>query len=81
MEQLELVHLFNKYVPNCNKVQISPAQILSIMVANIIISPTPLYRVENWLHDMLDGMCEEHIEAAKYNDDRLARNLDLLFDA
>jgi len=81
MEQLELVHLFNKYVPNCNKAQISPAQILSIMVANIIISPSPLYRVENWLHDMLDGMCEEHIEAAKYNDDRLARNLDLLFDA
>jgi len=81
MEQLELVRLFNKYVPNSNGAEISPAQILSIMVANIIISPTPLYRVESWLHDSLDGLGEERIEAAKYNDDRLGRSLDLLFDA
>jgi len=81
MEQLQLVHLFNKYVPYSTKAEISPAQVLSTMVANIIISPSPLYQVENWLHDMLDGMCEEHTNAAKYNDDRLSRNLDLLFAA
>jgi len=81
MEQMELVRLFGKYVPNSNEAEVSPAQVLSIMVANIIISPTPLYRVQSWLHDFLDGMGEEHVQAAKYNDDRLGRNLDLLFDA
>jgi transposase len=40
-----------------------------------------LYRVEDWLHDYLDGIAEGCSEAAKYNDDRLGRCLDLLFEA
>ncbi len=80
MEELELARLFDKYVPNTNGADIDPAQVLCMMVMNIMVSAKPLYRVEDWLHDYLDGVTEGHFEAAKYNDDRLGRNLDLLFD-
>jgi transposase len=81
MERLGLAPLFNKYVPNSNDADIPPSQVLCTMVMNIMVSATPLYRVEEWLHDYLDGIAEERVDAAKYNDDRLARCLDLLFDA
>ncbi|MCP4285230.1 MAG: DUF4277 domain-containing protein [Gammaproteobacteria bacterium] len=81
MQRLGLVQLFNKYVPNSNGAEIAPAQVLCMMVMNIMVSAKPLYRVEQWLHDYLDGLTEEPIDSAKYNDDRLRRNLDLLFDA
>ena len=80
MDELGLVRLFHKYVPN-NGMAIAPAQVLSMMVMNIMVSAKPLYRVEDWLHDYLDGVTEGRFEAAKYNDDRLGRNLDLVFDA
>jgi transposase len=80
MDELGLVRLFDKYVPN-NGMDIAPAQVLSMMVMNIMVSAKPLYRVEDWLHDYLDGVTEGRFEAAKYNDDRLGRNLDLVFHA
>ncbi|MEA2079336.1 MAG: IS1634 family transposase [Pseudomonadota bacterium] len=79
MDELGLVQLFAKYVPNTS-MEIAPAQVLSMMVMNIMVSATPLYRMEDWLHDYLDGVTEGRFEAAKYNDDRLGRNLDILFD-
>ncbi len=81
MEELGLARLFDKYVPNSNGADIDPAQVLCLMVMNIMVSAKPLYRVEDWLHDYLDGVTEERLEAAKYNDDRLRRNLDLVFAA
>jgi transposase len=81
MERLGLAQLFNKYVPNSNGADIPPSQVLCMMVMNIMVSAKPLYRIEEWLHKYLDGMAEERVDAAKYNDDRLARCLDLLFDA
>jgi len=81
MERLGLVQLFDKYVPNSNEADIPPSQVLCMMVMNIMVSATPLYRLEDWLHDYVDGLAEKRVEAAKYNDDRLARCLELLFDA
>lgn len=81
MEQLGLAQLFNKYVPNRNGMDIAPSQVLCTMVMNIMVSATPLYRLEDWLHGYLDGVGEGRIDAAKYNDDRLARCLDLAFSA
>jgi len=81
MDRLGLVQLFDKYVPNSHGADIPPSQVLCTMVMNIMVSATPLYRVEDWLHDYLDGIAEQRIDAAKYNDDRLGRGLDLLFDA
>jgi transposase len=81
MQELGLARIFDKYVPKPAGVEIAPAQVLSLMTMNLMVSAKPLYRVEDWLHDYLDGVTEERIEAAKYNDDRLGRTLDLLFDA
>ena len=66
MEQLGLAQLFDKFVPNSNGAEIAPAQVLSLLVMNIMVSAKPLYRVEEWLHDYLDGMTEQRVEAAKY---------------
>jgi len=81
MEALGLAQVFDKYVPNRNGMEIDPSQVLCLMVMNIMVSAKPLYRVEDWLEDYLDGVTERRFEAAKYNDDRLGRNLDLLFEA
>ena len=81
MEQLGLARLCDKFVPNSTGAEVAPAQVLCLLVMNIMVSAKPLYRVEEWLHDYFDGVTEERVEAAKYNDDRLGRNLDLLFAA
>jgi transposase len=80
MDALDLSGLFDKYVPN-NGMELAPAQVLCMMVMNIMVSAKPLYRMEDWLHDHLDGITEIRCEASKYNDDRPGRNLDQLFDA
>ena len=80
MDQLNLYKLFDKYVPNSGA-DVKPAQVLCMMVLNIVNARKPLYRIEEWLENYLDGVTEDRIEAAKYNDDRLARTLDRLFDA
>jgi len=80
MDQLNLYKLFDKYVPN-NGADVEPAQVLCMMVLNIVNARKPLYRIEEWLENYLDGVTEERIEATKYNDDRLARTLDRLFEA
>ena len=41
----------------------------------------PLYRVEQWAADYMDGLSEYGFNASIYNDDQLARKLDLLFKA
>jgi len=81
MKELNLPLMFDKYVPNSNGSEIDPSQVLCMMIANIMTASNPLYRVEDWLHDFTDGLSEEHIESAKYNDDRLGRCLDYLFNA
>ena len=81
IEELELPRLFDKYVPNNNGAEIPPSQVLCMMIMNIMAASRPLYRVEDWLHDYMDGITEKHVDAAKYNDDRLGRNLNYLFDA
>lgn len=81
MDALGLARLFDKFVPNKNGAEIAPAQVLCLLVMNIMVSSKPLYRVEDWLSDYLDGITEDAVEAAKYNDDRLGRSLDHLFAA
>ena len=52
-----------------------------MLITNIIIAPRPLYLVDEWLADYSDPKGEEVLIASKYNDDRLARALDKLFEA
>jgi transposase len=81
MEELSLYGLFDKYVPNVSGCEMAPAQVLCMMVLNLVNAAKPLYQVEEWLEGYLDGVTETRIEAHKYNDDRLARTLDKLFEA
>ena len=79
IKELGLHDLFDKYVPNNRNFEIKPAQVLCMMIMNILVSAKPLYKVDEWLLDYLDGKAEHIDNAAKYNDDRLARCLDELF--
>ena len=81
MEELDLYRLFQKYIPKPQSSPMEPAQVLSMMVINIICAEKPLYKVEEWLYDYMDGLGEDPINANRYNDDQLARNNDRLFHA
>lgn len=81
LTELRLHDLFDKHVPNNKAFQIKPAQVLCMMIMNIVVAAKPLYKVDEWLLDYLDGKAEHIDNAAKYNDDRLARCLDELFYA
>jgi len=79
MEQLSLKQLFEKYIPKTHKMDVAPADALSMLVFNIINSPNPLYKIAEWATDYLDGIGEKTCAAQKYNDDCLGRNLDRLY--
>ena len=79
MDQLRLRQLFEKYIPKAPKMEVDPADALSMLVFNIINASNPLYKVSEWATDYLDGIAEKPQEAAKYNDDCLGRNLDRLY--
>lgn len=78
--ELNLYEIFNKHIPQKNNEDMAPAQVLCMMVMNVICASRPLYRFSEWLADYLDGMAEEQTNASKYNDDRLGRCLDKLFE-
>jgi transposase len=79
--ELRLHELFDQYIPNDRGFEIKPAQVLCMMVMNIVVAVKPLYKVDDWLIEYLDGKAENMENAGKYNDDRLGRCLDVLFDA
>jgi len=81
MDQLGIYDLFAKYVQNPTRSPVDSAQILSIMVANIVCASRPLYKVEQWAADYMDGLSEYAFNASIYNDDQLAKKLSLLFKA
>ena len=75
MDQLGIYDLFAKYVRNPMRSPVDSAQILSIMVANIVCASRPLYKIEQWASDYMDGLSEYNFNASIYNDDQLARKL------
>ncbi len=70
---------FDRLMPQKSNEDMSPAQVLCMMVMNIICASRPLYRFSEWLSGYSDGMAEKEVNASKYNDDRLGRCLDKLF--
>ena len=81
MDQLDLFNLFKKYVPAAPDCLADHAESLSVITANIICDNKPLYKVKEWLARYSDGFVDNPVEAALFNDDRLARSLSALFDA
>ena len=80
-KSLELYNIFDKHIPKYHNATIAPAEILCMMIANIISSPSPLYQVHEWVASRSDGLTEKGVNAAQYNDDQLGRCLDKLFIA
>jgi hypothetical protein len=68
VSELGLYELFDEFVPNDNNCEIAPAQVLCIMVINIVVSPKPLYKIEEWLQEYMDGKSESDENSSKYND-------------
>ncbi len=81
ISELGLYELFDEFVPNENNCEIAPAQVLCMMVMNIVVSAKPLYKIEEWLQEYMDGMSESDENSSKYNDDRFGRTLECLFRA
>ena len=44
IEELKLAQIFDKYIPNTNGAEIPAAQVLSVMVMNVVTASKPLYR-------------------------------------
>ena len=51
------------------------------MVANIVCASQPLYKVEQWAADYMDGLSEYDLNTSVYNDDQLDENIDRFFKA
>jgi len=81
IDELNLYSIFNKHMPKAPNAMVEPAQILCTLVMNIICSSSPLYKVEEWVAEYIDGMTEDTINATLYNDDRLGRTTDILYES
>ncbi len=81
MDEMGMYEIFDRYIPNSPGCDVKPAQVLCTMITNILVDSTPLYRVNEWLGEYMDGKTESLDLANKYNDDRLGRTSDALYRA
>ena len=81
MDSFDLYNVLNKYVPSSSKCLMKHAEGLCVLVENIICCSKPLYKIEEWISRYSDGFVPTPLNAAAYNDDRLARDLSALFQA
>ena len=64
------------------KPELPPARTLRVMISNVIVSRLPLYAVPQWLARFVpEHFGLEEGQERLFNDDRIGRTLDLLFDA
>jgi len=56
-------------------------KVLTVLISNILLSSSPLYKIPEWLKDYSDGIGEFGIEGNKYNDKRVGRALDELYES
>lgn len=65
------------------KVKDSPilSECLCVLIQNIVVSPKPLYQIQEWLKSYADGQGEFGYESNQFTDDRLGQALDKLYKA
>lgn len=82
MDELDLHTLFKQHVPCSRQAQVEPAELICMLIANITISAKPLYKVDRWAKDYVDGIFVGDMDNANlFNDDRLGWALDKLFES
>lgn len=85
LEELDLGAILERHLPPKRlgrPEELSTAKTLEVMIANVLLSRSPLYAVPGWL----DGLVVEHFgiepwQRRLFNDDRLGRALERLFEA
>lgn len=80
IEALNMMNVFDKYIP---KVKGAPvlSECLCVLIQNIVVSPKPLYQIQEWLKSYADGQGEFGYASNKFTDDRLGEALDELYKA
>lgn len=83
IEELEVVKTFESHLEPvaAKNVDIPYSEVLALLIANIVTATKPLYEVQEWLANYIDGRGEDINKASKLNDDRLGRALDTLYKA
>jgi len=81
MDQLGIHQLFKDSIPSFVQAKTHPADGLCVLIVNLISADNPLYKVDEWVSDHLDGLHSEPEKGAKFNDDFLGGCLEKLFKA
>lgn len=85
VERLELDQLLESYVPRRRlgrEPKISTGRVISVLIANILVSRRPLYALRDWMQGYVpDPFHLEKDEVNLLNDDRIGRALDHLYEA
>ena len=75
LESLRVQEIINRYCPT--KSEVDHGTVAMVLVLNRLMIPLPLYQVADWVaHTVLAYALG--VPAAKFNDDRLARTLDVI---
>jgi len=82
IDELGLYDLFKEHIPCAPQAKVEPAEILCMLISNLIISPKPLYQVDRWAKSYVDGFFVDDMENANlFNDDRLGWSLDNTYES
>lgn len=82
-DRLHIDRLLNQFVPRTDRrVTLPPAQVLGVLIRNILVSREPLYGIAEWASRYDEGVLRLPVGSVKLlNDDRVGRCLDRLFQA
>jgi len=75
LEILDVRRIINRHCPGA--VQVDHGAVVVVLVLNRLMAPRPLYKVADWLGQTV-LVTVLGIPAAKFNDDRLGRTLDVI---
>lgn len=81
-KRIGLDDILERYLNTANTRKISPSQSIGVLLRNIILNRTPIYDMQEWAsryQPKLLGLDSDQITSL--NDDRVGRDLDMLFDA
>lgn len=81
MKELNVHELFQEHIPCAAQAKVEPADLLCVLITNILVAASPLCHVEKWVAKYADGLTKGIKQAKSFNDDRLGWALDKLFDA
>ena len=75
LELLDVRRIINRHCPSA--AQVDQGAVVGVLVLNRLMAPRPLYKVADWLGQTV-LVTVLGIPAAKFNDDRLGRTLDVI---